>query len=483
MAKNSTNDPPNGGSGPERQPLTQQQRKRLQQCFEVASQNSAKGSYDYATTLLMTCVLGDLGNSIYLQTFLGNLQKKYNDNKKGGKLAGFKTARSKAMLKKARMQKHWMDVVKTGLEILKINPWDVQTLLAMAQATDELGYNEIPLVFLRLALEVNSKDAEVNRQCGRALRARGQFDQAIACWARVKQAAPDDKEAVHELAELAVEKTIDHGGYDGATTSRDVKVVKDEQATAPRGQAAKPGAERGLAPVDRLRKEIAKNPSEVSLYLNLAEEYFREEDYASAEEVMRQAFEASNGNLDIREKYEDAQLRHLRSKISKADKARRAEPTDENKRNYTLLRKALSEKERDLYANRCERYPHNLEFKYHLGVRYQQCRQFNEAIQQFQSAKNDVRYKSRSLVNLGQCFEKIGQARLAIQHYDMAIKELSDRDETTRKEALYCLGSILFVNKDLENAEKHLSTLAAIDFAYKDVSALLDKIAEERNNS
>ena len=94
MASNS-NDNSSKDSGAERKPLTPQHRKRLQQCFETASSNSRKGSFDYATTLLTTCVLGDLGNSIYLQTFLGNLQKKYNDNKKGSKLAGFRSARAK----------------------------------------------------------------------------------------------------------------------------------------------------------------------------------------------------------------------------------------------------------------------------------------------------------------------------------------------------------------------------------------------------
>ena len=67
----------------------------------------------------------------------------------------------------------------------------------------------------------------------------------------------------------------------------------------------------------------------------------------------------------------------------------------------------------------------------------------------------------------------------------MAIKELSERDEENRKEALYSLGTMLMGEgqRDLDTAEKHLSTLAAIDFGYKDVSALLDKISELRNNS
>ena len=37
--------------------------------------------------------------------------------------------------------------------------------------------------------------------------------------------------------------------------------------------------------------------------------------------------------------------------------------------------------------------------------------------------------------------------------------------------------------ENLDIAEEHLTRLAELDFAYKDVSALLDKIAELRKNS
>jgi hypothetical protein len=36
--------------------------------------------------------------------------------------------------------------------------------------------------------------------------------------------------------------------------------------------------------------------------------------------------------------------------------------------------------------------------------------------------------------------------------------------------------------KDVQTAEKHLTTLAGLDFSYKDVSVLLDKIARLHEN-
>ena len=46
-------------------------RKRLQQCYDRGTQNMQTGNFDYATELLTQCVIGDPGNQIYAQTFLG----------------------------------------------------------------------------------------------------------------------------------------------------------------------------------------------------------------------------------------------------------------------------------------------------------------------------------------------------------------------------------------------------------------------------
>ncbi len=61
-------------------------KKRLQKCFETASQKMAQENYDYATELFRQCVWGDPGNKAFVQNFLGNLQKKYANNRKGSSL-------------------------------------------------------------------------------------------------------------------------------------------------------------------------------------------------------------------------------------------------------------------------------------------------------------------------------------------------------------------------------------------------------------
>jgi len=455
----------------QRQPMSPAKRKRLQQCFEHGSRQTAQENYDYATELFTQCVLGDPGNLIYLQNFLGNLQKKYNNNKKGSKLALFKGAGARAALKKASMRKDWEAVIKRGLEVLKLNPWDVSTLTTMATGARELGCDECEMFYLKSALDTTPKDPEVNKLCAIAARERGLFDQAIACWHRVEQARPGDEEAVKAIADLAVEKTISQGGYEDAESSKEV-------------MAGKPGMgpKRVLTPEEKLQREITNDPDNPANYLDLAQIYTREEQFDKAEEVLAQAFEVSGGDLDIRERWEDAQLRGLRQEVIASKKAVEEKRTPETKRKYEKLRNQFNLKELEVYKNRCERYPNNLAFKFELGIRYKIAGQYNEAIKQFQLARNDPRRKGVCLLELGRCFQQIKQDRLAMRHYESAIDEIPDRDGVNKKKTLYLAGKMAMSLSDLDTSEKHLTTLAGLDFGYRDVSALLDKIMELRKN-
>jgi len=445
-----------------REPLSPAKRKRLQKLFEHASKQMSQESHDYATELFAECVLGDPSNLTYVQSYIENLQKKYNNNKTGSKLAQFKERGARSAVKKAVSQSEWDEVIKHGLKVLTVNPWDVPTLTAMATAAGKTGEDECELYYLKCALGANLKDPDVNRQCAMALGLRGQFDQAIVCWHRVEQARPGDEEAARSIAHLAVQKARTKGGYDEFDRSRKAVAGGPDQQT-----------EMELSPEERLRRRIAAEPDELVNYLELAQFYISDERYLDAEEVFAQAYEVSDGDADVRERWEDVQLRHLRQQIALAEK-------QGDKEARSKFRKELIRRELEVYENRCRRYPNNLGFKYELGYRYQLAGQYNEAIKELQVARNDPRRKGLCMLRLGQCFQQIKQNRLAMSHYDLAIQEIPDRDAANKKDALYRAGKMAMDAGDIDTSEKHLATLAGLDFTYKDVSVLLDKIAKIR---
>jgi len=146
-----------------RQPLSQAQRRRYRELFTHAGKQAATSNFDYATELFGQCALGDKNNTLYWQALLANLRKKYGENKHGAKLAALRTGAQRATVKKCRMRKDWDGVFNHGLEVLKLNPWDVATLMAMAAAGEAIELDEVPLVFYRMAMETAPLDVDLNR--------------------------------------------------------------------------------------------------------------------------------------------------------------------------------------------------------------------------------------------------------------------------------------------------------------------------------
>ena len=456
-----------------RQPIPPAKRRRLQQMFEHGNRSTGKGDFGYATEMFTQCVTGDPGNLLYVSNFLNNLKLQYNNNKKGHKLASIKGVGAKGSVKKASMQKDWNGVITSGVEMLKLNPWDTSTLVAMAAACQELEFDECQLAYLRMALEVDIKDPEINRLAGRALGRMGKFDEAVTCFNRVMQSKPEDDEARRAIGNLAVEKTIHTAGYEEAGSS--TEVMADKQS-----QHERMGGTR-LSPEQQLEKQIAKDPANTSLYLQLAELHNRNERFDKAEEVLNAALEASGGEVNVRERLEDTQLRRQRIAVEVARKKAGDEKTAEAVELYKKMKAELNNLELQIYRNRCERYPTNLQFKYELGLRLQNAKMFNEAIKSYQEARNDPQKKGQVLLALGECFQHIEQYKLAMSNYEQAIEEISDREEDVKKLALYRAAVLAMGLKDFEKAEKYLTDLAGMEFGYKDVAERLDKIRHLRD--
>jgi tetratricopeptide (TPR) repeat protein len=451
--------------------LTPAKRKRLQQAFEAANNQMRQGQHDYAHELFTQCVLGDPANPAYVQSFLANLKQKYNNNKKGSNLAAFTGFGARAKVKTAAMKKDWASVLKRGLDTLKLNPWHVGTLRHLARACDELGCLDSQLWFLRTALEHDPKDPEVNRECAIALKGKKQYDQAIACWHRVEQARPGNEEASRAIASLSVEKTIVEGKY-----GEDGGGKGGTKAGGARTDAAE------LTPEQRLERDIRRNPKDLTKYIELSEFYIREELFSKAGEVLTRAVQVSGGDLDMRERLEDVEMRHLRQDFTKAEEQFHQTGREEDKRRYEAAKRQVFEKDLVMYKNKVERYPNNLAYKYELGLRYQVIGQYSEAIAEFQGAQNDPRRKGLCLLGLGECFQHIKKYNLAMDHFEKALAEIPDRDADARKRTLYRAGRLAAALGHYDVAERHLATLAGMDFSYRDVSALLDKIGEIRKN-
>lgn len=456
-----------------RQPIPPAKRRILQQQYERAAKMMATGNYDYAAEMLTACVIGDPGNPMYAQNYLSNLQKKYNNNKKGGKLAGLKGAGTKTSMKRSSMTKDWLSVLKSGMEFLKRNPWDAGTLLAMGEACEHMGHEESQVAWLKGALDGNITDVDVNRRLARALEAQGDFDAAILCWARVRQGKPGDEEASKGISNCTVKRTIKTAKYEEAESSTDV--MADKQA-----QQDKLGGGLKITAEQQLEKAIKKAPADVNNYLELADLHTRHDRYPEAEQVLLKAMEISGGDLAVRERLEDAKLRKLRDQVLIAEKRHQEEGSEDSGKLHKRYLIELNTVETEYYSSRSERYPNHLGYKFELGLRLQKAGQVTEAIKLLQEARADTNRRAEVHLALGECFQQIKQYKLAMSNYETAIAEMSDRNVESKKKALYRAAKLAVGLKEADAAEKFANELAGIDFAYRDVPDLLEKIRKLR---
>ncbi len=451
-----------------RQPISPQVRRRLQQQFQHGSKMAAAGNFEYAVNMFTQCVKGDPGNVVYVQNLLSALQRQFAAGKKG-RMSLLSGMGNKTTMHNAARKKDWAGVFNAGIDLLVKNPNDVGTLTALADACENLDCDESQVEFLKAAVMVNVKEPEPNRLLARALENSGDFDGAIICWRRVLAAQSDDDEAKRGIGNCTIKNTIKKSGLEAAETSTEVRADSADDA---------PGLK--LTPEQQLQKAISRNPDNVENYVDLADLYTREDRHEDAVATLEKALEVGGGDVNIRERLEEARLRRLREKVSIAETRAQQERTEEALDLYKRYRVELNKMELEVYRNRCERYPSHLGYRYELGVRLKKAKLINEAIRVLQEARSDPQRRGDVLLALGECFHQIKQYKLAMDNYEQAIREISDRSQESKKLALYRAGKLALGLRELERAETHLTALAGLDYNYQDVPELLDKVRRLR---
>lgn len=466
-------------------PIPPAVRQRLQKQYEHALKSSEKGEYDYATQFLTECVVEDPGNVVYLQGFLNNLQKKYGPKKKGARFAGIKSTGHRMSLSRAAGKGDWKGAFQAGCAALALNPWDADALVGLADASKTLRLDASRLRYLQLALEVDPKSADVHREMALALQDFGQFDQAISHWRKVVEAKPEDEEATQAVSRLSVEQTIQKGGYDPtllANTARREAGKPHEGkpvsvAHLSRGGAPIPVHEPSFTPEERLLAAIEVEPTVIENYLRLGDIYMHQDRLDDAERMYERGSQASGGgDMQARERLEELLIKRASRRHDSARAHYEHEKTPEAKQLFDRARIDKNQVELEVYAARADRDKNNLRVQFELGMRLKTAGKYREAISAFQAARGEPKRKALVLIELGECFQKIEQYKLALSHYEQAVEAVDPADMETRKLALYRAGVLATGLRELDLAERRLGELAGLDFGYRDVADRLDKL-------
>lgn len=467
--------------------ITPEARQIAAERFDRARQVASTGNYDYAIQLLLTCCKLDPSNFLFRQTLRQTQKAKFKNNLRGSRLAFLTTIRSRAKLKAAKRSRDYYRLLEHGEQILSKNPWDIGVQMDMAEAADALGWLDHAIFFLDQARQKNPKDATLNRALARLFEKRGNYSHAISLWQLVKEVAPHDVEAAHKAKDLAASATIARGGYTDGSSERP---AAQNAGARPGPKSGQPGGQ-DAEPVDRVTREAAPilarldtNPTDANLYLQLANVYRRGNQPDRARAALEQGLGPTGNDFRLTIELTEMDLDTYRKNLEIADrKVAQAEAGNEDGR-HTLedlrrirnkLAREIASREIDLTRLRADRFPQDLSHRLDLGIRLMQIDQLDEAIVELQQARKEPRLLWKAALNLGICFKKRNNWRLAQRNLEEALAALPDGEDAGRKELLYHLATGFAGAGDLQKATDFAHDLANIDFGYRDIGKLIDE--------
>ena len=172
--------------------------------------------------------------------------------------------------------------------------------------------------------------------------------------------------------------------------------------------------------------------------------------------------------------FSDIRMILLKKAIEQLEIKHGERPHDpEPKAKLDQAKKLLSDEEIKELRRRVELKPDDKHLRLELGLALAKAGQHDDAIGEFQQARNDPETKVKALYNTGLSFEALKSYKLAERNYLEALRSIDLEDKEHFNAIHYRLGR---VNEAIENyqlAEEHYNEVAANDYTYLDVAQRL----------
>src|SRR5580700_3076387 len=440
------------------------------------NQALAKSNFDYAIEMYGKSVSLAPDNLSFRQSLRGSEYKKYQDNKTGAKLASMRLAGTRNNLRKLRGKKEWAAMDTVAEEGLIINPWDAGLNAAVGEACRNRGFLEVADFSYQRAVESDPDTKDYLQNLMEINEERGNYKRAIECAKRLTTLDPNNGKLRAQLMGMEAKQVMDRGGYDDAKSTQHVRRnAYDDYRPATEKYVPDTVAGPGVSLEQDLRRAIRKAPTEKGNYIKLGEHFQKQKDFDKASEVLKEALDATGGDVNIREFYEDNDLMNLRQQIEKAKSI--AADDEAGQKRIASLKRELLLREIEVFSSRIERYPNDARFKYELGKRFIQTKEYKKAIPLLQQATVDQRRAASCQVLLAKCFLAEKQTKLARGQLERAVEKLNPHDEPeTFCEAHYILARLCEDAGDRDDAEHHYGEVLSVNYAYKDARERNEKL-------
>ncbi len=453
-----------------------QKRKIAADCWMKGNQAVAKANFDYAIEMYRKAVELAPDNLSFRQSLRGAEYKEYQDNKTGAKFASVRLAGTRNTIRKLRGKKDWAAMDNAAEEGLVLNPWDGGLNAAVGEACRNRGFMEVADFSYQLAVDADPDSKDYLQNLMEINEERGNYPRAIECAKRLTKLEPNNGQLRAQLMGMEAKQVMDRGGYVEAKSTQQVRRnAYDDYRPATEKYVPDTVAGPGVSLEQDLRRAIRKAPTEKGNYIKLAEHLQKEKDFDKAADVLKEALNATGGDIGIREFSENNELMNFRHQLEQAKSI--AADDEAGQKRVASLKRELLLREIEIYSSRTDRYPNDARYKHELGKRYMLIKEYRKAIPLLQQATVDQRRAPSVQVLLAKCFLAEKQPKLARTNLERACEKLNPHDEAeTYCEAHYILARLCEESGDRDEAEHHYGLLLSVDYSYKDARERHEKL-------
>lgn len=362
-----------------------------------------------------------------------------------------------------------------------------------ALVASELGLAEVAMLLGPRALSLQIEQPKPRRDALLKLmelfEKNGKYEFALTAGETALRLDPSDTGLRDHLRNLAAQSTMSKGGYEKVgqeggfrqnVRDSDKQRQLEEQERISKSDAV---ADRVVAQMKAAYEATPQDRPTINKYLRSLVERGGPGDAATATAVAEKAY-ADTQDFQFRRFAGDVRLKLGRLELKALKAAADANPADPAAAEAfraAEARQLLAEIAE--YEARIAAYPTDLGLKYELGERYRLAGRHEDAVAQFQFAKNDPKNKNKVLNSLGVAFQAMGWADESVQTLRDALDGYPDPTDDLGMQLRYNLMTSLQQRaeetRDLASAEEALKLAQAIgvhQIGYRDIRARRDDI-------
>lgn len=343
----------------------------------------------------------------------------------------------------------------TGLEK---NPDDRPLLELLCECLLGLGHKDEALAAWKSVLAAHPDDLVALKQAGRLHWDLKQVDEAQALLDRAHGLDRHDPEVERLRRQLAAEGTLARTRYETAQSSRDVMRARAEGApVAPVRDAAE------------LRAALAASPGDADTHRALVEALRRAGRWDEAQAAAEEAARTLPADAGLAQLSAELRLQRLDSGLCAAQAAGDAAEVERLK----ALRAAA---ELEDLQQRAAAAPGDLGLRARLGRALYRAGQVDRAIEHFQAAVGDPRFKVECQQGLGACFFRKGLYPLAARQFEAALQGAGGVASERGKEICYHLALVSERSNDRPAAYARYLQVYEVDINYRDVARKIEEL-------